>query len=596
LLYRIPLQLNSMASTAFTTRPVIMATHGIATSSHYLASEAGLQALRRGGNAADAGATMWFCLTVLKPWLVGVAGEVPILIYWADEEKVLAVNGQGPAPKAATISWFREHEYTLIPEDGFLPAVVPGALDAWITLLDEYGTFRLSEAMEPAMRMAEDGFPVPPSLNAAIARCASRFRAEWPSSAQVYLPAGSVPEVGHLFRNTELARTFKRIAEAEREGRRYGRSAGLRAARDYFYRGPVAKAIVEYMKSFKCRDAYGRENHGLLEVEDFGAYHARVEEPLTVNYRGYDVYKCGPWTQGPTMLEHLNLLEGFDLQAMGHNSVEYLHTWIECAKLAFADREQYYADPDFVEFPERLLGKDYADERRILVDPMQASMEFRPGGVPPSKLEETEGPKWYEHGSWKGGDTVHLEAMDGAGNMISATPSGGWIPTSPLVPGLGFPMGTRGQMFHLNPDHVERLEPGKRPSTTLTPSLVMKNDEPYMVFGTAGGDQQEQWSLQVFLNHAEFGMDVQLAIDMPSVHTIHFPSSFWPHDAHPGVVHVESRIHGDVIEGLRRKGHKIFVDDPWSHGRCLAIRYDPETGVMFGGASPRTGDPYAVGW
>ena len=596
MLYRIPLQLNSMASTAFTTRPVIMATHGITTSSHYLASEAGLQALRRGGNVADAGATMWFCLTVLKPWLVGLASEVPILIYWADEEKVLAVNGQGPAPKAATISWFRDHDYTLIPEDGFLPAVVPGAFDAWVTLLDEYGTFRLSEAMEPATRMAEEGFPVFPSLNAAIARCARRFRAEWPSSAQVYLPGGSVPEVGSLFRNMELARTFKRIAEAEREGRRYGRSAGLRAARDYFYRGPVAKSIIEYMKGFKCRDAYARENHGLLEVEDFEAYHARIEKPLTVNYRGYDVYKCGPWTQGPTMLEHLNLLEGFDLQAMGHNSVEYLHTWIECAKLAFADREQYYADPDFVEFPQRLLGKDYADERRVLVDPTQASMEFRPGGVPSSKLEETEGPKWYEHGSWKAGDTVHLEAMDGAGNMLSATPSGGWIPTSPLVPGLGFPMGTRGQMFHLNPDHVERLEPGKRPSTTLTPSLVTKNDEPYMAFGTPGGDQQEQWSLQVFLNHVEFGMDVQLAIDMPSVHTIHVPSSFWPHDAHPGVVHVESRINGDVIEGLKRKGHKIVVNDPWSHGRCLAIRYNPETGVMFGGASPRTGDPYAVGW
>ncbi|MFQ6052918.1 MAG: gamma-glutamyltransferase family protein [Candidatus Bathyarchaeia archaeon] len=575
----------------FTTRPVVMGTHGMVTSTHYLASEAGHQALKRGGNVVDAGATMWFCLTVLKPHLAGVAGEAPILLYLADEGKVLAVNGQGPAPRAATIEWFSEHGYPLIPEDGFLPAVVPGAFDAWLTLLEEHGTFSLGDVMGPAIRLAGEGFPVYPALRRALDRNAERFKAEWPASSETYLPGGEVPEVGSIIRNPSWARTFQKVSEVEARERRWGRSAGFDAARDYFYRGPIAEAIIDYMRTFKCRDVYGQEHHGLLSFDDLAGYRARIEEPVTVSYRGYEVYKCGPWTQGPVLLQQLNLLEGFDLAAMGHNTVEYLHTWVECAKLAFADREQYYADPDYVDVPlGRLLSKSYAEGRRRLVDPEAASMELRPGGVPPIKLEEKGGPGVQE------GDTVHLEAVDGTGNMLSSTPSGAWIRTSPVIPGLGFCMGTRAQMLHLDPNHVERLEPGKRPSTTLTPSLVMRSGAPYMVFGTPGGDGQDQWSLQFFLNHVDFGMDIQLALDMPTVHTRHFPSSFWPHDAHPGVVHVEPRIPEGVREGLRRKGHKIVVDRPWSHGRCLAIRYDPETGVIFGGASPRTGDPYAIGW
>lgn len=575
----------------FTTRPVVMGTHGMVTSTHYLASEAGLHALKRGGNVVDAGATMWFCLTVLKPHLAGVAGEAPILLYWADEGEVLAVNGQGPAPRAATIDWFRDHGYPLIPEDGFLPAIVPGAFDAWLTLLEAYGTFSLGEVMGPAIRMASEGFPVYPALSRALGRNAERFKAEWLASAKAYLPGGEAPHVGSILRNPDWARTFRKVAEAEGRERRWGRSAGFDAARDYFYRGPIAKAVIDYMQTFKCLDVYGQEHHGLLTLEDLSDYRARIEEPVTASYRGYDVYKCGPWTQGPVLLQQLNLLEGFDLAAMGHNTVEYLHTWVECAKLAFADREQYYADPDFVDVPlGMLLSKAYADERRGLVDTDRASMDLRPGGVPPIRMEET------EKQGLKEGDTVHLEAVDGIGNMLSATPSGAWIRTSPLIPGLGFCMGTRAQMLHLDPSHVERLDPGKRPTTTLTPSLVMRDSQPYMVFGTPGGDQQDQWTLQFFLNHADFGMNVQQALDMPAVHTTHFPASFWPHEAHPGVVHVEPRIPEEVMEGLRRKGHRIVVDRPWSHGRCLAIRYDPETGVMFGGASPRTGDPYAIGW
>ncbi|MBN2335671.1 gamma-glutamyltransferase family protein [Candidatus Bathyarchaeota archaeon] len=574
---------------SFTTRPVVMGTHGMATSTHYLATVAGHQALRDGGNVVDAGATMWFCLTLLKPHLVGPAGEVPILLYWADEEKVISVNGQGPAPMNATIDWFTDHGYPMIPEDGFTPAVVPGAFDAWLTTLDEYGTFTLGRAMEPALEIARGGFPVYPTLNTFLGGVKKRYLAEWPTSAVTYLPGGRVPEVGQLLRNPDWYRTFKEVAEEEK--RAATRSAGLDAARKHYYDGPIARAIVDYTQSFRCRDVYGKESPGLITLEDFQRYAARFEDPVTVNYRGVDVYKCGPWCQGPVFLQQLNLLEGYDLRAMGHNTVEYLHTWVECAKLAFADREQYYADPDYADVPlGRLLSKEYADERRTLVDPDKASMMLRPGGVEPTVLEEKGQKSWFE------GDTVHLDAVDSDGNMLAATPSGGWIRTSPLIPGLGFPLGTRAQMMHLDPGHAECLEPGKKPSTTLTPSLAMKDGRQYMVFGTPGGDRQDQWTLQFFLNHVEFGMNVQEALDAPTAHTASFPASFWPHSVRPGEVCLEPRIPAEVADGLRRKGHRVVISKPWSHGRCLAIRYDPDTGVMYGGASPRTGEPYAIGW
>ena len=575
----------------FTTRPVVMGTHGMVTSSHYLASEAGHHALKQGGNAIDAGATMFFCLTVLKPYIIGIAGETPILVYLADEEKVLVVNGMGPMPAAATIGWFDDHGYPLIPEDGFTPAVVPGSFDAWLTLLDEYGTMSLGRVMEPAIRLASEGFPVYQTLRSRLMVFAERYLKEWPTSAELYLPGGKVPKIGQILRNPDWAQTFTMVAEAERLGKKAGRSAGIDAARDFFYRGPIADAIIDFMQTYKCRDVYDQEHHGLMTTDDFANYRARFEDPVTVNYRGYDVYKCDTWTQGPVMLQQLNILEGYDLETLGHNSTEYLHTYIECAKLAFADREQYYADPDYAEVPlERLISKRYAYERKELIDPDGASMELRPGGMPPKRMEK--GPE----GGDEEGDTVHLDAVDSTGNMVSATPSGGWIRTSPVIPGLGFPMGTRGMMLHLDPDHVEKLEPGKKPSTTLTPSLVMRAGEPYMVFGTPGGDRQDQWSLQFFLNHIDFGMNVQQALDQPTVHSNHFPGSFWPHAAFPGRVYAEPRIPSDTIEELRKKGHEVIVSPPWSHGRCLAIRYDPETGVMYGGASPRTGAPYAIGW
>jgi gamma-glutamyltranspeptidase/glutathione hydrolase len=581
------------------------------TSTHYLASQAGLCSLKHGGNAIDAGATMWFCLTILEPHRVGVAGESPILVYSADEERVIAVNGQGPAPKAATIGWFKEQGYDLIPPDGFLPAVVPSAFDAWVKALDEFGTMTLAEVLQPAIELAAKGFPVYPELRRSLTgrdqevglaideskmkvksiSTAERFLSEWPSSAETYLHNGQVPQVGEVIVNPEWARTFEEVVKVEEKAGRNSREAGLQAARNYFYSGPIANKIVSFMQTFKCRDVYGKENHGLLSLEDFSRYHARFEDPVTVKYRGCDVYKCGPWTQGPVLLQQLNLLEGFDLPQMGHNTVEYIHTLIECAKLAFADREQYYADPDYVKVPlERLLSKEYADDRRKLIDPNHASVELRPGNAAWIGLKKNEDKSQDEV------DTVHLEAADKFGNMVSATPSGAWISASPIIPDLGFCMNTRAQMFHLDTCHVERLEPGKKPSTTLSPSLVMKEGKPYMTFGTPGGDQQDQWTLQFFLNHTDFGMDIQLALDKPTVHSTHFPGSFWPHAAHPAVMHAEPGIPEDVILGLKKKGHKVIVDEPWSHGRCLAIQYDVVTGVISGAASPRGMKAYAVGW
>lgn len=568
-----------------------MGTHGMVTSSHYLASEAGNYILRKGGNAADAGAAMWFVLTVTKPDLAGVAGEAPILMYISDEEKVIAVNGQGPAPKAATIDWFKARGYDAIPEDGFLAATVPSAFDAWIILLEEYGSMSLAEVIEPAIRIAADGYPIQGSMVRSINRRADKFRNEWSTSAEIYLPGGEVPKVGQIVRNPAWARTFQTIAEEEHRERRWGRISGLEAARDYFYLGPIAEAIVDFTHTFKCHDCYGQEHYALIEQEDFADYRATIEEPIKVNYKGFDVWKCNTWTQGAVLLQQLNLLEGFNLQSMGHNSADYLHIWVECAKLAYADRETYYGDPEFEDIPLHwLLSKDYANERRKLIDQNNSNLDFRPGGMEPYRMEETQRLGTFE------GDTVHLEVIDSTGNMLSATPSGAWIPTSPVVPGLGFPIGTRAQQFNLTEGHPNSLKPGKRPRSTLTPSLVTQEGKPYMVFGTPGGDGQDQWTLQFFLNHIEFGMEIQLALDKPTIHTEHFPNSFWPHRVAPNTIHIEPPIGEDVIEALRKKGHKIILDQPWSHGRCLAIRYDPETGVIYGGASPRSNDSYVIGF
>lgn len=572
----------------FTTRPVIQGTNGVVSSTHYLASVEGLRVLQEGGNVFDAGAAMWFCLGLLKPHLIGAAGECPILFY--HDDRVVSVNGQGPAPMAATIDWFKEQGYPMIPEDGFTPACVPGAYDAWTTTLKEYGSMGLDRILDPAIRIASKGFPMFPTLAEFLEKLEHRFSTEWPTTSKVYLPEGRAPVVGEIINNPDWARTFKAIRKEYVESAKTSREAGFDAARKYFYDGPVAEKMIDFMQSFKCRDVYGKENHGLLSRDDLRGYRASFEESVHVDYIGLDVHKCDTWTQGPVLLQQLRILENYDLESLGHNTTEYIHTLMEAAKLAFADREHCYADPAFEDVPlDWLLSREYAKKRAEQIT-SEASMLQRPGGVEPFMLEESGAKPFFE------GDTVHIEAVDQYGNMISATPSGGWLRTSPLIPGLGFPTSTRAQFLHLDPDHVESLKPGKKPSTTLTPSLVTQEGKPYMVFGTPGGDKQDQWTLQFFLNYVVFGMNVQEALDAPTAHTSHFPASFWPHPVRPGEISLEPRIPESVASELTKRGHWVKISKPWSHGRCLAIRYDPVSGLMSGGASPRTGEPYAIGW
>ena len=576
-------------------RPVIMCTHGVVASEHYLASEAGLHVLRAGGNAMDAAAAAAFALCVLQPHQNGFGGEAPILLHSAAEGRVWAVSGHGTAPAAATLEAFRALGVDeIIPGDGFLGAVVPPVPATWIAVLERFGTMRLADVLAPAVELAAGGFPMGAALHGAIAGQAERFRAEWPSSAAKFLPGGAPPAVGALWRQPELAATFRKLIAAE--GTRKGREAGLEAARERFYSGDIAEALVAFGAGTPVKDASGREHTALLTAADLAGFAARVEEPVSVDYRGIRVSKCGPWTQGPAMLQALRLLEGFDLAGMGHNAADYVHTVVECMKLAYADREFYYGDPEFADVPlERLLSSDYAAGRRALVDPACASLLLRPGGCEPFEARTAhEGALARGGGGHPEGDTTKVDVVDADGNMVSATPSGGWLMSSPVVPGLGFPLGTRGQMFSLVAGHPNCLAPGKRPRSTLTPSLATRDGRPFMAFGSPGGDCQDQWGLQFFLNVVEFGMSLQEAAEAPTFFTRHFPGSFYPRTAEPGSLYLEGRIPGDVRADLAGRGHVVEVVGDWSSQNVVAVR--SEGGVLHGAASPRPEAAYAMGW
>jgi gamma-glutamyltranspeptidase/glutathione hydrolase len=581
----------------FTTRPVYMGRHGVVASGHYLGARAGQRMFDKGGNAVDAAVASGFALNVLEPQSCGIGGEVPILVYSARDRKVHGISGQGCAGSSATIPWFRQAGIDPIPGDGFLPATVPAAFGTWATALAHFGTLSLADVLEPAIDYTESGFPMYPGLHAATDEVADRFRAEWPTSAAVYLPGGRIPAVGELFKNPDWARTMKQVLAVEKKARRRGRRRAIQAAIDYWYQGAIAERIALFMQKNAFLDASGKKNHGLLTREDFASWQPRLESPLRVRYRGLDVFKCGPWTQGPVFLQQLLLLEGYDLAKLGHNSTDYIHTVIEAAKLAFADRERYYGDPDFTRVPlQELLSKAYTQKRRELIDAEMASLELRPGsvklaGARERSLRNTSGALSAAHR----GDTTHTCAIDIHGNMMAATCSGGWIPSSPVVPGLGFPMGTRAQMFNLDPAHPNCLAPGKRPRTTLTPSLVLKNGRPWMVFGTPGGDQQDQWTLQFFLNVVDFGMNLQEAIDRPTFHTVHFPSSFYPHEYQLGGLVVEDRIPDATRQELAARGHLVASTDGWSNGKVMAVRLDASNGVISGAVSPRGQIGYVSG-
>jgi gamma-glutamyltranspeptidase/glutathione hydrolase len=544
-------------------------------STHWLASAAGMAVLERGGNAFDAAVATGLTLQVVEPHLNGPGGDLPVVFWSAERGEPLVLCAQGTAPATATIERFRELGHELVPGIGLLAACVPGAFDGWMLLLREFGTLGPEEVLEFAIGYAEDGYPVVPGMTMTIEWTEELLR-EWPASADLYLPA---PRPGTLFRNPALAATYRRILAEAGAGDREPRIDKARAA---FYRGFVAEAV----------DRFSGANGGLLTADDLGSWQATVEAPVSFDYHGYTVCKTRPWGQGPVLLQQLALLSGFDLAAMGLGSAEYVHTVVECTKLAFADREAFYGDPDFVEVPlERLLSSAYNDERRLLVGE-EASRELRPGGGRLPTLVEAA--PVVGAGEPTRGDTVHLDVADRFGNLVSATPSGGWLQSSPVIPELGWPLGTRAQVFWLEPGLPASLEPGKRPRTTLSPSLALRGGEPYLAFGTPGGDQQDQWSLHAFLAHVHFGLDLQAAIDAPEFHTDHFPSSFFPRQSEPRSLSLEARFAPGVVDELRGRGHDVQVMDEWSLGRVSAAGREPD-GSLKAAANARAMQGYAVG-
>jgi len=619
----------------FTTRPELAGTFGMVASTHWLASAAGMAALEHGGNAFDAATAAGLVLQVVEPHLNGLGGEVPVIAHHAGRGETFVLCGQGTAPAAATPEAFAGLGLDLVPGSGLLAACVPGAFGAWMLLLREFGTLRLRDVMGYAIGYAASGYPLLPAISWGIASVAGLFRDHWPGSAEVYLPGGQVPAPGSLFANPALAATYQRILD-EAEAASRDRDEQIEAARRAYYEGFVAEAIAAYVASAEVMDVTGRPHRGLLSHADLAGWHPRLEEPLTCDVGGLTVCKTKPWGQGPVFLQQLALLGGFDLAGMGPGSADYVHTVTECGKLAFADREAWYGDPDFTDVPvNTLLSAEYADHRRRLVG-AEASSGLRPGApegrpprlpdfitgtfagtggggsaapsldVPPPapRLDPGTGEPTMRTGgpgsrggaaapSYRAGDTCHLDVADRFGNMVSATPSGGWLQSSPVIPGLGFCLGTRAQMFTLTPGLPATLAPGKRPRTTLTPSLALRDREPYLAFGTPGGDQQDQWSLLFFLNHLKFGMNLQQAIDFPAFHSAHMPSSFYPRQAQPRVLDVESRVSPAVIEELRRRGHLINVRPAWSLGRVSAVAR--RNGVLYAAATPRGMQGYAAG-
>ncbi|HEY1915181.1 MAG TPA: gamma-glutamyltransferase family protein [Streptosporangiaceae bacterium] len=602
------------AAPSFTTRPELAGTFGMVASTHWLASAAGMAVLERGGNAFDAAVAAGLVLQVVEPHLNGPGGEVPVIGHDAARQETFVLSGQGPAPAAATLAAFEELGLDLVPGSGLLAACVPAAFGTWMLLLRERGQLPLRAVMEYAIGYAGGGYPVLPAISAGIASVADLFREHWPSSAEIYLGGtgpGGVPEPGARLANPALAAVYQRIL-AEAEAASPDRDQQIEAARRVFYEGFVAEAVTGYLATADVLDVTGRHHRGLLGYDDLAGWQPDTEAPVTLDYAGLIVCKTPPWGQGPVFLQQLALLSGFDVAGMGAGSAELIHTVIECAKLAFADREAWYGDPRFSPVPlDDLLSPAYAAQRRALVGAQARSdlVPGSPGGRTPklpdfaaaaAAATETSAPPLdagtgepLNRTGTSTGDTCHLDVADRFGNLVSATPSGGWLQSSPVIPGLGFCLGTRAQMFTLTPGLPATLAPGKRPRTTLSPGLVLREGEPYLAFGTPGGDQQDQWTLPFLLNVVHFGMNLQQAIDMPAFHTRHFPSSFYPRESYPLAVDIEERAGQGVIAALRARGHEVSVLPPWSLGRISATARSG--GFLYAAANARGMQGYAAG-
>jgi gamma-glutamyltranspeptidase/glutathione hydrolase len=595
----------------FTTRPELRGTFGMVASTHWLASAAGMAVLEHGGNAFDAAVAAGFALQVVEPHLNGPGGEVPILLARAGSSEIEGICGQGVAPAKATIEHYLSLGLNLVPGSGLLAAVVPGAFDAWMLMLLRYGTMHPRQVLEYAIGLARNGYPLVDRISETIASVETLLRQEWPSSAALYLPGGAVPQPGTLFCNPVLADTYERIVrEAEAAGS--SREAQIESARRAWAEGFVAEEIDRFCRSAEVMDSSGRRHKGVLTADDMAGWRASFERPLTYDYKDFTVAKFGPWCQGPVFLQQLALLESYDIDRMDPLGPDFVHLVTEAAKLAFADREAFYGDPDFVAVPtDRLLSAQYNAERRKLITE-RASADLRPGTIPgfggPVDYESAVRPAGQVEfdalgggepttqgtlGQTAPGDTCHLDVVDRDGNMVSATPSGGWLHSSPIIPALGLCLGSRAQMFWLKKGLPASLVPGKRPRSTLTPSLALRGGKPYLAFGTPGGDYQDQWTLTFFLRHVHHRMNLQEAIDCPMFHTDHMPSSFWPRTAHPASLSVETRMPEKTICELQRRGHRITVAEPWSLGRISAA--GREGALLKAAANPRYMQGYAIG-
>ena len=634
--------MTSLASVPpFTTRPEIRGTFGVVASTHWLASQTAMGILERGGNAFDAAVAGGFVLQVVEPHLNGPGGDLPLIIWSERERRVRVLCGQGPAPALATPEAMRSLGFGLVPGIGLLPAVVPGAFCAWMTLLRDYGTMSLADVLQPAIDYADNGFPLVARVSQAILAVRALFDNEWHSSRDIWIPGGRVPRPGELFCNKALAATYRRIVRETGgvEGRAIsttssGTTAGgvdasnriaqIDAAITLWSRGFVAREIDRFYREEQVMDCSGERQRGLLRYEDIAAWQPQWEEPVTLDFAGTTVAKCGPWSQGPVLLQQLAMLRHASLENCDPHGADFVHRVTEATKLAMADRLAWYGDPKVVDVPlATLLSDEYARQRWALAN-NQASSALRPGSpdgrspvLPDPRLGDRELARsdarfgigepafadlpplaeWAEKEVFVG-DTCHIDVIDRFGNMVSATPSGGWLSSSPAIPSLGFSITTRLQTTWLDDGVAGQLAPGKRPTTTLSPSMALKDGEPYLAFGTPGGDQQDQWSLIFFLRHVVYGMNLQEAIDAPSWHVDHFPGSFWPRSTVLNRLSMESRFTRGAQDDLGARGHTLRVGLPWSEGRlsaCAQRRDEHGRLLLLAAANPRGMQGYAVG-
>jgi gamma-glutamyltranspeptidase/glutathione hydrolase len=569
-------------------RPTIMGMRHMIAATQYLAAEAGFKILEAGGNAIDAGVAGGLALGVVQPEFVNVAGVAPIIIYSAAENRIVTVPGLGTWPMALDRNYFKKNHGGKIPQ-GIMRTVVPAAPDAWITALERFGTMSFSEVAQSAIGYARDGFPVYALMNEIITEHEAEYRL-FPSNVDLYLPKGRPPQVGEVFVQKALGATLQYMADQESAARSRGRAAGLAAARDAFYRGDIARAIVRFQK----------ENGGVLSAEDLANYRSGFDEPVQTSFGDIKLHACGPWCQGPSLLQAMNLLDGSELRNLSHNSTGYLHHITEAVKLAFADREAYFGDPRMVDVPiEAMLSRDYARRRRELIRPDKAWPEMPPAGDPRKLAAERAagGAALVPERAFSAPelDTSHVCCIDKHGNVFAATPSDGSY-NAPVIPELGIIPSPRGSQNWGDPDHPSGVAPGKRPRLTPSPAIAIEPGKMKMPFGTPGGDVQTQAMLQVFLNIHLFGMDVQEAVEAPRVASYSYPSSFEPHAYHPGLLNMESRIDKATGEALGRLGHKIgwWPEWTWLAGAVCTVVADEESGVLKGGADPRR-PSYALG-